>query len=64
MAKREDVLQKINEIPEFLIEEVIDFIEFLKTKKVKEKFETTLLSEYSLAKDWLKPEEDKAWRNL
>ncbi len=26
--------------------------------------ETTMLSEKSLAEDWLKPEEDKAWSHL
>ena len=41
-----------------------NFIEFLKTRVIKERFEATLLSESSLAKDWLKPEEDKAWKDL
>lgn len=29
-----------------------------------EKYETAMLSESSLAKDWLRPEEDEAWQNL
>jgi hypothetical protein len=61
---KEEVLRKLNEVPDFLMEEVSDFIEFLKTRVVRERFEATLLSESSLAKDWLKPEEDKAWKDL
>jgi len=64
MGRREDVLQKLNELPDALIEEVIDFIEFLKVKSLNEKFESTFLSESSLMKDWLRPEEDEAWRDL
>ncbi len=61
---KEEVLRKLNEMPDFLMEEISDFIEFLKTRVVRERFEATLLSESSLAKDWLKPEEDKAWKDL
>lgn len=61
---KEEVLRKLNEVPDFLMEEISDFIEFLKSRVVKERFEATLLSESSLAKDWLKPEEDKAWKDL
>ncbi|WP_281054736.1 hypothetical protein [Thermodesulfatator indicus] len=41
---------------------MIDFIEFLKLKI--EKNETLFLSEKSLAKEWLLPEEDEAWKDL
>ncbi|MCK4427304.1 MAG: DUF2281 domain-containing protein [candidate division Zixibacteria bacterium] len=61
---KEEVLRKLNEVPDFLMEEISDFIEFLKTRVVRERFEATLLSESSLAKDWLRPEEDKAWKDL
>lgn len=61
---KEEVLRKLNEVPDSLMEEISDFIEFLKTRVVRERFEATLLSESSLAKDWLKPEEDKAWKDL
>lgn len=61
---KDEVLRKLNEVPDFLMEEISDFIEFLKTRVVRERFEATLLSESSLAKDWLRPEEDKAWKDL
>ena len=31
---------------------------------ISEKIETAIASERSLAKDWLSPEEDRAWKNL
>lgn len=34
------------------------------SKPVKKISETALLSEDALAKDWLRPEEDKAWATL
>jgi len=32
--------------------------------RLLESIETSLLAEKSLAEDWLKPEEDKAWSHL
>jgi hypothetical protein len=46
------------------LEEVLDFVRFLKRKHVQEKLETALLSESSLKNDWMNPEEDDAWANL
>jgi hypothetical protein len=36
----------------------------LQNKRQQEKLEITLLSESSLQKDWLKPEEEEAWQDL
>ena len=40
------------------------FIQFLKTKIIKEKLDISIASESSLKKDWLRPEEDEAWQSL
>ena len=56
------ILEKLNQLPPSYWKEVIDFIEFLKSKI--EKNETLFLSEKSLAKDWCLPEEDEAWKDL
>lgn len=61
---KELLLNEIERIPEPILNEVLDFIHFLKGKIEKEKFGITIASESSLKKDWLKPEEDKAWQNL
>ena len=43
---------------------VLDFVHFLKAKAGREKLDTAVMSESSLAKDWLKQEEDEAWQSL
>ena len=64
MNKKELIAKEIEQVPEPLLEEVLDFVRFLKGKCMQEKLETSLLSESSLKKDWLRPEEDEAWRDL
>ena len=63
MNAKESLLQEIEQIPESLLPEVLNFVRFIKYKH-QEKRETILLSESILAKDWLTPEEDKAWQNV
>ena len=68
MINRETLLKKIESLPPYLLEEVDDYIDFIQFKKVKSKNvridNITLASQDSLSKDWLKPEEDKAWADL
>jgi len=42
----------------------LNFIRFLNTKVLEQKMELALVSEMSLKKDWLRPEEDEAWKDL
>ena len=56
------ILEKLKQLPSVYWKEVVDFIEFLKLHDKKN--ETLFLSEKSLAKDWLLPEEDEAWKDL
>ena len=64
MTQKEILLKEIENIPDELLKETLDYIRFLKYKQRNESLETTLLSESSLKKDWLRPEEDEAWKNL
>ena len=64
MSSKEILLREIEETPNELLEEVIDFMRFLKQRKGYEKFEITTASESSLKKDWLLPDEDEAWQHL
>jgi len=64
MTKKETVMNEIEQIPEPFLEEVLDFVHFLKAKIVKERLGAAIVSESSLKKDWLKPEEDEAWKSL
>ncbi|MGK7947360.1 MAG: DUF2281 domain-containing protein [Xenococcaceae cyanobacterium] len=64
MNAKESLLTEIEEIPESLLPEVLNFVQYLKYKHQNEKLETTLLSESALAKDWSTSEEDEAWQDL
>jgi hypothetical protein len=63
MNKRDLLLSEIQHVPEPFLNELLDFVLFLKAKTAK-KMDTAIASESSLARDWLKPEEDEAWHNL
>ena len=64
MQPKEAVIQEIQDLPVDLLQEVLDFVRFLKSQDTKERLETTVLSEAVLSRDWLRPEEGKAWRDL
>jgi hypothetical protein len=64
MSTKELLLREIEQVPEFLLTEVLDFLQFLKAKHLEQNTQISILSESSLAKDWLKPEEDEAWQDL
>ncbi|MCD6207975.1 MAG: DUF2281 domain-containing protein [Methanosarcinales archaeon] len=64
MTKVELIVNEIEQVPESFLEEILDFIRFLKIKAKTNKLETMIASESALKRDWLRPEEDKAWRDL
>ena len=64
MSTKELLINEIEEVPDSLLPEVLDFVHFLKAKVVREKLDIAIMSESSLSKDWFKPEEDEAWQNL
>lgn len=54
--------QDWQKLPEEARREVLDFFSFIKAKySATKKPDTAMLSEQSLAEDWLKPEEEEAW---
>jgi len=63
-ARKELVLREIEDLPDVLLEEVLDYVQFLKMRLSREKLETLILSESSLEKDWLRTEEEEAWQDL
>jgi hypothetical protein len=79
MNPKESLLTELETIPESLISEVLNYVQFIKYKhqsrlehteeastssNQNEKLETAILSESLLASDWSTPEEDEAWQNL
>ena len=64
MQSRAALKQEIETVPETLLDEVMDFILFVKAKSRRESIHTAIASESSLKKDWLCAEEDQAWDDL
>lgn len=64
MTKKELLIKEIDQVPGPFLDEVLDFVQFLKARITKEKIDIAIASEFSLKKDWLKPEGDEAWQNL
>ncbi len=64
IEKKRNLLNEIDELPDSSLDEVLDFVRFVKLKLKVVSSETALLSESALKKDWTRPEEDAAWSNL
>jgi hypothetical protein len=64
MKTKELIKKEIEVFPEPYLEEILDFIHFLKIRASKNRMETAILSESVLAREWMSPEEDEAWKNL
>jgi hypothetical protein len=57
------LIKEIENLPEPLAAEVLDFVRFLEHKRETE-LETYIQSESSLKKEWLSTAEDEAWNDL
>jgi len=66
MPTKQMLIREIETLPPQIIEEVYNFVSFLRAKKTRESDVGDVLtaSEDILAVDWLLPEEDAAWANL
>jgi hypothetical protein len=64
METKDLILKEIEVFPEPYLEEILDFIRFLKDKAMKTRMESAILSESVLSRDWLSPEEEEAWKDL
>lgn len=51
MSKKELLLTEIEQVPEPFLDEVLDFVHFLKTKIIKERLDIAIASESSLKRD-------------
>lgn len=61
---REMILRDMEDLPGGMLQEVADFVRFLKERTARERMESAVLSESVLRRDWLRPEEDAAWADL
>jgi len=66
--RKKKLIKELESFPESRIIALLDYMEFLRLKKSgKNKDELSFCmsaSESSFGKDWLKPEEDEAWKDL
>jgi hypothetical protein len=58
------IISELSTFPAESLTEVLVFVERLKTRLASEEFDTAIMSESALQKDWLRSEEDLAWRDL
>jgi hypothetical protein len=62
---KEEIIRELNDLPPRTYGEVLDFIRYLKSRRRKAApADTALASEPALRKDWLRPEEEEAWKDL
>lgn len=64
MTKREIVIKEVEQLPEGLLDELLEFLRYLSSQSPNGSWATAFASESALQKDWLKPEEDAAWQHL
>ena len=64
MVAKKNLLHEIETLPANHIDEVMNFVGYLKHRQLKHVPETMILSELVLSKDWDTPEEDEAWADL
>jgi hypothetical protein len=64
MTNRAVLLQEIETFPAHCVGEVVDFVAWIKHRKLSQIPSTMLLSETALSKDWDTHEEDEAWASL
>ena len=64
MVAMKQLVNEIETLPTECLQEVMNFVEYLKLRTLRTLPETMVYAETSLAKDWNTPEEDKAWADL
>ena len=65
MSKQQMIADLISTAPDHKLDIILSFVEFiLKENDNNDNIDNTLLSEISLSKDWMREEEDRAWKDL
>lgn len=63
MYIKKQIISELNQLPSSKLELVLRFVQLQKTLE-NTAIANYIASESSLKKDWLKPEEDEAWKDL
>lgn len=63
MDPRDELRRQIDDLPEPMVMEILDFVQFLRRKGSPEEPYRTPPGEDAPRRSWLTPEEDQAWRD-
>jgi hypothetical protein len=64
MTAKEAIVQAVEDLPEDHLDDLALYVETLRRRAALQTVPTALASEAVLGKDWLRSEEDEAWRAL
>ena len=64
MTNRQLVMSEIAKVPDPLLDKVLEYIRRLISQPQAERANLAAASETTLQKDWLRPEEERAWQSL
>ena len=64
MSNRSVLLREIETLPAACLNEVVNFLAWVKHRELSKVPDPMLLSESVLSKDWNTPEEEEAWAHL
>ena len=64
MTVKESLLEVVEELPADYLVDLADYAQRLRLKAAHREVPTALASQDVLARDWLRPEEDEAWKDL
>ena len=64
MTIKDKLIEELRTLPDALVAELLEHARALRQGNGKGARETALASEPSLARDWLRSDEDEAWNDL
>lgn len=64
MTTKDKLIQELETLPEALVAELLAHARILRQKSTRGAREAAFASEPVLTRDWLRPEEDEAWKDL
>ena len=64
MTAKESLLQTVEELPPEYLVDLAEYAQQLRLKAAHLEVLAALASQDVLAQDWLRPEEDEAWKDL
>jgi hypothetical protein len=64
MTAKEAILKAVEDLPEECLGELASYADLLRHRIPARSSPTAIASERVLASDWLRPEEDEAWKSL